>query len=93
LRYHTSFYIHIDNYAKLSKAVTMTGTTMSELIIQMMYNYAKDHKKMQIEQGVVQFRQIWLHNPRQQQCDSFHPKRGRSRRRSSGIRRTASAGL
>jgi len=55
MSFQTSFYIHIDNYVKLSNAATRTGATMQVLIIQMMYKYAMDYTKMQIEQRTVQY--------------------------------------
>lgn len=53
--YQTSFYMHIVNYVKLSRASQRTGQSMKYLISQVMYNYAKDHRKMQVEEGLVKY--------------------------------------
>jgi len=55
MRYQTSFYMHIVNYVKLARASQRTGQSMRYLVSQVMYNYAKDHKKMQIEEGLVKY--------------------------------------
>lgn len=55
MRYQTSFYMHIKNYVKLQKASHRTSKSMHDLIIHLMYLYAKDHKKMCIEEGTVQY--------------------------------------
>ena len=56
--YQTSFYMHVDSYVKLSAAAKRTGMSMHKLIIQLMYRYAKEHKKMQVEKGTVQYQKM-----------------------------------
>ena len=56
--YQTSFYMHVDNYVKLSAAAKQTGISRHKLIIQLMYRYAKEHKKMQVEKGTVQYQKM-----------------------------------
>jgi len=55
MRYQTSFYMNINNFVKLQNASHRTGISMHDLIIQIMYLYAKDNKKMQIEEGTVKY--------------------------------------
>ena len=55
MRYQTSFNLHSLMYAKLAKASSRTGISMQDLVIQMMYTYAKDHNKMQVEEGTVRY--------------------------------------
>ena len=55
MRYQTSFYLHMQNFNKLYRASQHTGKTIRELIVQIMYHYAKDHKKMYIEEGTVKY--------------------------------------
>lgn len=56
--YQTSFYMNIASYSRLAKAAQRTGMSMKGLIIQMMYNYARDHKKMKVEEGTVQYQRV-----------------------------------
>lgn len=58
MSYNTSFYMHITNYVKLLKASQQTGLSMNDLITQLMYHYAKDHKKMWVEDGTVQYQNV-----------------------------------
>lgn len=55
MMYQTSFNMHRLLYIKLAKASNRTGMSMHDLVVQMMYQYAKDHKKMQVEEGTVQY--------------------------------------
>jgi len=55
MKYQTSFNMNIKMYSKVAKAAHRTGKTMSELIIEMMYRYAKDHKGTSIAKGTVKY--------------------------------------
>ena len=55
MRYQTSFYVHILNFDKLYRASQRTGKPIRELILQIMYHYAKDHNKMHIQEGTVKY--------------------------------------
>lgn len=58
MRYQTSFYMNIVNYVKLAKAASRTGLNMQDLIIQAMYKYVKDYKKIQVANGLVQYQPV-----------------------------------
>lgn len=58
MRYQTSFYMHIRNYVKLAKASQRTGITMHDLIVQILHQYAMNHKKMQVAKGTVQYQNV-----------------------------------
>lgn len=55
MRVQTSFYMHIANFAKLLRASERTGKSLHNLIIELMYNYAKDYKFTSIARGTVKY--------------------------------------
>lgn len=55
--YQTSFYMHIIVFAKLIRASERTGRSIESIIKQVMRNYAKDHKQMQIKEGTVKYQE------------------------------------
>lgn len=55
MKFQTSFYIHKNMFDRLLAASHRTGESMCDLISQMMFRYAKDHKARRIAAGTVKY--------------------------------------
>ena len=58
MRFQTSFYMNVVTYSKLAKASWRTGLSMHDLIVQVMYNYVKKHKRVRLTRGTVRYQNV-----------------------------------
>lgn len=55
MRYQTSFNMHVTTMAKLANATKRIGLSITKLIVQLMYHYAKEYRSTNFARGTVKY--------------------------------------